>query len=84
MIPFSVALEDRLSKMTEEDAAEECKKLGTKSALPRIAVSGTVPLRLMSITTQWLVHFSFWKCIFGFVGLIFCLQGFVLGMVANG
>ena len=43
MIPFSVALEDRLSKMSEEEAAEELKKLGTKSALPRIAVSGEIP-----------------------------------------
>jgi len=29
LIPFSVALEDRLSKMTEEEVAEELKKLGT-------------------------------------------------------
>ncbi len=43
LIPFSVALEDRLSKMSEQESAEELKKLGTKSALPRIAVSGTDP-----------------------------------------
>jgi obg-like ATPase 1 len=49
LIPFSVALEDRLSKMSEEEAAEELKKLGTKSALPRIAVSGIYPHPSLSL-----------------------------------
>jgi obg-like ATPase 1 len=46
LIPFSVALEDRLSKLPEPEAAEELKKLGVKSALPRIAVSGYQALGL--------------------------------------
>jgi len=46
LIPFSVALEDRLSKLSESEAAEELKRLGTKSALPRIAVSGYQALGL--------------------------------------
>lgn len=50
MIPFSVALEDRLSKMSEVESAEELKKLGTKSALPRIAVSGMDPQNLLSLS----------------------------------
>ena len=55
MIPFSVALEDRLSKMSEEEAAEELKKLGTKSALPRIAVSGIYPHRLCPLAVTILL-----------------------------
>jgi obg-like ATPase 1 len=46
LIPFSVALEDRLSKLPEAQVAEELKALGTKSALPRIAVSGYQALGL--------------------------------------
>ena len=46
LIPFSVALEDRLSKLSEAEAQEELKRLGTKSALPRIAVSGYQALGL--------------------------------------
>ena len=46
LIPFSVALEDRLSKLSEQEAAEELHTLGTKSALPRIAVSGYQALGL--------------------------------------
>ena len=46
LIPFSIALEDRLSKLSEQEAAEELRTLGTKSALPRIAVSGYQALGL--------------------------------------
>jgi obg-like ATPase 1 len=46
-----VALEDRLSKLSEEEAAAELKALGTKSALPKIAVSGYQALGLQNYFT---------------------------------
>jgi obg-like ATPase 1 len=46
LIPFSVALEDRLSKLPESEVSAELSRLGTKSALPRIAVSGYQALNL--------------------------------------
>lgn len=51
LIPFSVALEDRLSKLSDEEAAAELKALGTKSALPKIAVSGYQALGLQNYFT---------------------------------
>lgn len=48
MIPFSVALEERLSHLeSAEEVAEECKKLNTKSMLPKITVAGYQTLNLI-------------------------------------
>jgi len=46
LIPLSISLEDRLSKLSEPEAAAELTRLGTKSALARIAVSGYQALGL--------------------------------------
>ncbi|ORY81355.1 P-loop containing nucleoside triphosphate hydrolase protein [Protomyces lactucae-debilis] len=48
IIPFSVCFEDRLTQMQDEAAAaEECKKLGTKSMLPKIITTGYSALNLI-------------------------------------
>ncbi|KAF8456778.1 P-loop containing nucleoside triphosphate hydrolase protein [Kalaharituber pfeilii] len=51
IIPLSVAFEERLTRMTDEEAAEECKKLGVKSALPKIITSMRAALNLGSFFT---------------------------------
>lgn len=51
VIPFSVALEERLSRMSEEEVDEECKKIGVKSALPKIIVAMRSALNLISFFT---------------------------------
>ncbi|KAI1911325.1 Obg-like ATPase [Ophidiomyces ophidiicola] len=64
IIPLSVAFEERLTRF-EDDAAveEECKKLGTKSALPKIIVTMRQSLNLGSFFTtgadevrQWTIR----------------------------
>lgn len=40
LIPFSVALEERLAPMTAEEKAEELKKIGTQNALGKITQAG--------------------------------------------
>ena len=40
LIPFSVALEERLALLPEEERAEEEKKVGANSALPKITTAG--------------------------------------------
>ena len=40
LIPFSVALEERLLKLSEEDREAELKNLGTQSALGKITQAG--------------------------------------------
>lgn len=53
IIPFSVSLEDRLSKMeTDEEREEELKKLGTQSALPKIITTMRSALNLISFFTS--------------------------------
>jgi obg-like ATPase 1 len=48
IIPFSVCFEERLTQMQDEAAAaEECKKLGTKSMLPKIITTGYQALNLI-------------------------------------
>ncbi|KAF9364532.1 hypothetical protein BGX34_001250 [Mortierella sp. NVP85] len=47
LIPFSGALESRISEMSEEDRAEELKKINGTSALPKIIVSGYNTLNLI-------------------------------------
>jgi len=64
IIPLSVSLEERLTRFeTEEEAQEECKKLGTESALPKIIVTMRKALNLGSFFTtgadevrQWTIR----------------------------
>ena len=64
IIPISVSLEDRLTRFeTEAEAEEECKKLGTKSALPKIVTTMRKALNLGSFFTtgadevrQWTIR----------------------------
>lgn len=63
IIPVSVCFEDRLTRFTDEEAAEECKKLETKSALPSIVTTMRKALKLGSFFTtgtdevrQWTIR----------------------------
>jgi obg-like ATPase 1 len=64
IIPISVSFEERLTGFaTEEEALEECKKLGTKSALPKVIVTMRKALNLISFFTtgtdevrQWTIR----------------------------
>lgn len=64
IIPLSVSFEERLTRFeTEAEAEEECKKLGTKSALPKIVVTMRQMLNLGSFFTtgtdevrQWTIR----------------------------
>ncbi|KAG5438845.1 hypothetical protein PCANB_002565 [Pneumocystis canis] len=47
IIPVSVAFEERLSQMTDQEAQEECERLGTKSMLPKIITVGYSTLNLI-------------------------------------
>ncbi|KAF9574145.1 hypothetical protein EC968_007240 [Mortierella alpina] len=47
LIPFSGALESRISEMDEAAREEELKKIGTQSSLPKIIVSGYSALNLI-------------------------------------
>jgi len=51
IIPISVSFEDRLTRMTDEEAAEECKKLGVKSQIGKIVVTMRNTLNLISFFT---------------------------------
>ncbi|PGH18523.1 GTP-binding protein YchF [Helicocarpus griseus UAMH5409] len=64
IIPVSVSFEDRLTRFEDDAAAEEeCKKLGTKSALPKIILTMRQSLNLGSFFTtgadevrQWTIR----------------------------
>ena len=64
IIPISVSFEERLTRFeTEAEAEEECKKLGTKSALPKVIVTMRKALNLGSFFTtgtdevrQWTIR----------------------------
>ena len=63
IIPVSVSFEERLTRMSDEEVAEECKNLGTKSALPKIVVTMRKALNLGSFFTtgtdevrQWTIR----------------------------
>ena len=64
IIPLSVAFEERLTRFeTEAEAEEECKKLGTKSALPKVIVTMRQMMNLGSFFTtgtdevrQWTIR----------------------------
>lgn len=51
IIPLSVAFEERLTRMSDEQAAEEQKTLGVKSALPKIVIQMRQALNLGSFFT---------------------------------
>ncbi|KAL6951017.1 Obg-like ATPase [Hanseniaspora vineae] len=51
IIPFSVCLEEKLSHMSEEEGAEELKRLNTTSALPKIITTMRTKLDLISFFT---------------------------------
>ena len=64
IIPLSVAFEERLTGFGDDAAAEEeCKKLGTKSALPKVITTMRQALELGSFFTtgadevrQWTIR----------------------------
>jgi len=64
VLPISIAFEERLTLMADDAAAEEeCKKLGVKSALPKIIVTMRQALNLASFFTtgtdevrQWTIR----------------------------
>lgn len=64
ILPISVSFEERLTTFeTDQEAEEECKKLGTKSALPKIITSMRTALNLGSFFTtgedevrQWTIR----------------------------
>ncbi|KAF9042697.1 P-loop containing nucleoside triphosphate hydrolase protein [Rhodocollybia butyracea] len=51
LIPFSVALEERLATMSDEEKIEEQKKVGAQSALPKITHAGYACLELIRYFT---------------------------------
>lgn len=52
IIPISVSFEDRLTRFdSDAEVDEECKKLGTKSALPKIVITMRKALNLGSFFT---------------------------------
>lgn len=40
IIPFSVALEERLARMSEEEQKEECEKIGATSVIGKVVTAG--------------------------------------------
>jgi len=64
ILPISVSFEERLSRFeTEAEAEEECKRLGTKSALPKAITTMRTALNLSSFFTtgsdevrQWTIR----------------------------
>jgi obg-like ATPase 1 len=64
IIPISVSFEERLTRFeSDAEAEEECKKLGTKSALPKVIVTMRNALNLGSFFTcgsdevrQWTIR----------------------------
>lgn len=64
IIPLSIAFEERLTRFeTDAEADEECKRLGTKSALPKIVITMRQMMNLISFFTtgtdevrQWTIR----------------------------
>ncbi|KAI0841130.1 putative GTP-binding protein [Hypoxylon sp. FL0890] len=63
ILPISISFEDRLTRMSDEEAAEECKKLGIESALPKAITTMRKALNLISFFTtgtdevrQWTIR----------------------------
>lgn len=51
LIPFSVCLEERLLKLSDEDREAELKKIGTQSALAKITQAGYSSLDVRATPT---------------------------------
>ena len=51
IIPFSCALEEKLSQMTPEEKEQFCKENGTESAIPKLITSGYYALDLIHFFT---------------------------------
>jgi obg-like ATPase 1 len=63
ILPISVSFEERLTRMTEDEAKAECKNLGVESALPKIITTMRKVLNLGSFFTtgtdevrQWTIR----------------------------
>lgn len=63
VIPISVSFEDRLTRMSDEEVAEECKNLGVESSLPKLVLQMRKVLNLGSFFTcgtdevrQWTIR----------------------------
>ncbi|KAI1417094.1 putative GTP-binding protein [Hypoxylon sp. FL1857] len=63
ILPISISFEERLTRLSDEEAAEECKKLGIESALPKIITTMRKALNLISFFTtgtdevrQWTIR----------------------------
>ncbi|TGZ77516.1 hypothetical protein EX30DRAFT_344030 [Ascodesmis nigricans] len=63
IIPISVSFEDRLTRMSDEEVAEECKKLNTKSMIGKLVVTMRKHMGLISFFTtgtdevrQWTIR----------------------------
>lgn len=52
LIPFSVAMEERLALMSDEEKVEEQKKIGANSALPKITQAGYSSLDVSEVFKQ--------------------------------
>lgn len=51
IIPFSVALEERLSRMSEEEQKAELEKIGATSALGKIITAGYQALHVSNLSS---------------------------------
>ncbi|KAJ7583675.1 P-loop containing nucleoside triphosphate hydrolase protein [Mycena floridula] len=60
LIPFSVALEDRLASMDDDEKKEEEKRVGAQSALPKITQAGYNSLELIRYFTCGPVEVRAW------------------------
>lgn len=63
IIPLSVAFEDRLTRMTDEEVKEECEKLGAKSVIGKLVTNMRKEMNLGSFFTtgadevrQWTIR----------------------------
>ena len=52
LIPFSVAMEERLALMSDEEKVEEQKKIGANSALPKITQAGYSSLDVSEVLNR--------------------------------
>ncbi|KAI2602382.1 putative GTP-binding protein [Hypoxylon sp. NC1633] len=63
ILPISISFEERLTRLSDEEAAEECKNLGIESALPKIITTMRKAMHLGSFFTtgtdevrQWTIR----------------------------
>ena len=60
LIPFSVAMEERLALMSDEEKVEEQKKIGANSALPKITQAGYSSLDVSEVLNKTSIWISYW------------------------